>query len=257
MTLAQRIQEQRKRCGMSQEKLAELVGVSRQAVTKWESGQSAPNTENLFRLAEIFGVTVDLLLDAGGTPEQSPAERIYYLYKMEEAQKAAVRRACWTRRVRAAGLTLAGWLVLFAAGALLSGWQSDNSLLGVLFLSYPFGWLVRNGLFGSAMALTTVLALCGRWRFSAVATGGFALGMLLGTFFGDNPAGAPYGHGHYGWAIWGCVFLFSVVMGAVLEYMARKGLTMRSKKLWVWSAVYLAGATALTALVALNMPSFL
>lgn len=40
MTLAQRIQEQRKRCGMSQEKLAELVGVSRQAVTKWESGLS-------------------------------------------------------------------------------------------------------------------------------------------------------------------------------------------------------------------------
>ena len=62
MTLGEKIKAQRKRNGLSQEKLAELAGVSRQAVTKWENGQSAPSTENLFRLAEIFGTTVDLLL---------------------------------------------------------------------------------------------------------------------------------------------------------------------------------------------------
>ncbi len=62
MTLAERIKEQRKKAGMSQEKVAELVGVSRQAVTKWESGQSVPSTQNLFKLAEIFGTTVDILL---------------------------------------------------------------------------------------------------------------------------------------------------------------------------------------------------
>ena len=52
----------RQNAGMSQEKVAELVGVSRQAVTKREANQSAPNTENLFKLAEILGTTVDLLL---------------------------------------------------------------------------------------------------------------------------------------------------------------------------------------------------
>ena len=41
-----------KRQGLSQEALARRMDVSRQAVTKWESGQSAPSTENLFRLAE-------------------------------------------------------------------------------------------------------------------------------------------------------------------------------------------------------------
>ena len=61
-TLGQRIREHRRRAGMSQEALARQLDVSRQAVTKWESGQSAPSTENLFRLAELFHTTVDLLL---------------------------------------------------------------------------------------------------------------------------------------------------------------------------------------------------
>ena len=53
MSLGEQIREQRIKKGMSQEKLAEQIGVSRQAVAKWESGQSAPNTENLFKLAQI------------------------------------------------------------------------------------------------------------------------------------------------------------------------------------------------------------
>lgn len=61
MNIAKRISEIRKQSGISQEKLAELVGVSRQAVTKWESGKANPDTENLLRLAEIFGVSVDEL----------------------------------------------------------------------------------------------------------------------------------------------------------------------------------------------------
>ena len=65
-TLGQRIREHRRRAGLSQEALARRMDVSRQAVTKWESSQSAPSTENLFRLAELFGTTVDLLLPSEG-----------------------------------------------------------------------------------------------------------------------------------------------------------------------------------------------
>jgi len=92
MALGNRIKENRQKTGMSQEKLAELVGVSRQAVTKWESGQSAPGTENLFRLAEIFGVKVDDLLETETSERHSTAEEIYYLYRMEAEKKAAARR---------------------------------------------------------------------------------------------------------------------------------------------------------------------
>ena len=92
MSLGERIKEQRKNSGLSQEKVAEFVGVSRQAVTKWEANQSAPSTENLFKLAEIFGTTVDMLLSSNEDGKNSPAEQIYYLYKMEEEKKAAERR---------------------------------------------------------------------------------------------------------------------------------------------------------------------
>ena len=61
MTLGEKISDLRKRKGISQEKLAELIGVSRQAVTKWESGNTNPDTENLIRISEIFGCSLDEL----------------------------------------------------------------------------------------------------------------------------------------------------------------------------------------------------
>ncbi|MCL2003569.1 MAG: helix-turn-helix domain-containing protein [Oscillospiraceae bacterium] len=61
MTLGERIKRQRNKLGYSQEKIAELVGTSRQAVTKWESGQSVPCMENLMALAEIFGIPLNEL----------------------------------------------------------------------------------------------------------------------------------------------------------------------------------------------------
>ena len=67
MQLCERIKACRQRCGMTQEQVAEALDVSRQAVTKWENGQSAPSTQNLFKLAELFGTTVDFL-----TAEEQP-----------------------------------------------------------------------------------------------------------------------------------------------------------------------------------------
>ena len=68
MNVGERIKKCRMDAGLSQEKLAEKLGVSRQAVTKWETGQSMPSTSNLFQLAEIFGTTVDFLTKKEITP---------------------------------------------------------------------------------------------------------------------------------------------------------------------------------------------
>lgn len=62
MILADKITEERKRNGWSQEELAEKLGVSRQAVSKWESAGSVPDLQRIIQLADLFGVTTDYLL---------------------------------------------------------------------------------------------------------------------------------------------------------------------------------------------------
>lgn len=73
MTIADRIQTLRKARGVSQEELADRIGVSRQAVSKWESEQSSPDLEKIILLSDYFGVTTDYLLK-GIEPERHSGE---------------------------------------------------------------------------------------------------------------------------------------------------------------------------------------
>jgi len=61
-TLGNRISENRKRLGLTQDALAEKLGVTAQAVSKWENDQSCPDISTLPRLARILGVSTDTLL---------------------------------------------------------------------------------------------------------------------------------------------------------------------------------------------------
>lgn len=62
MNMAERIQYLRKTKGMSQEELADKIGISRQAVSKWESEQSTPDIEKIIIMSDLFGVTTDYIL---------------------------------------------------------------------------------------------------------------------------------------------------------------------------------------------------
>lgn len=61
-SLAEILKENRIRCKMTQEFVAEALGVSRQAVSKWENGTSDPSTSNLLALAKLYGVTAEEIL---------------------------------------------------------------------------------------------------------------------------------------------------------------------------------------------------
>lgn len=61
-SLGEALKEHRTRCKMTQEFVAEHLGVSRQAVSKWENGTSDPSTSNLLALAKLFGVSAEDLL---------------------------------------------------------------------------------------------------------------------------------------------------------------------------------------------------
>ena len=74
MNLAQRIQTLRKQKGLSQENLAHELGVSRQAVSKWESEQAYPDLDKIILLSDYFKVSTDYLLKGSDTSYQAPTQ---------------------------------------------------------------------------------------------------------------------------------------------------------------------------------------
>lgn len=229
MALGEQIRAYRRRAGMSQEKVAEQLGVSRQAVTKWETDQSAPSMENLFRLAELFGITVEALVNPEREAKPSPAEEFYALCRQAEEAKQADR----LRRIRENGqeaLAVAGaYLGFYLLGRLIWVDPASSTFLGWLALarpsgahSYLYGWLLSSGLFWYAMGISVLPSLFGKKWFSRTTLAGFLAGFVLGLLFGPNPAGDIYGHGHYGWAIWGGCFLLSMAGGILAQRLHKR-----------------------------------
>ena len=245
MVSGERIRTYRQRAGMSQEMAAELVGVSRQAVAKWESGKSVPSTENLFRLAEVLGTTPQSLLDTAEAPFPGKGEG------------PAPASPGWHRRLRdrlmAAGIVALGYLLVYLAGRLLWCGGAGVSVLGWLFQnapagagSYLFGWLLHGGLFWWAMAVSVAWAVLGKTRLAGVSLLYFVAGFILGVLLGPNPAGAAIGQGDYGWAIWAVACLTALPVGALAERAKKRGAALTSRR----GRRYLAAMGAVTAAAA-------
>lgn len=96
LAMAQRLVDRRKAAGLSQEALAAQLGVSRQAVSKWERSESSPDTDNLIALAALYGVSLDELLygeaanDADGSEDGSTET----VDEAKEAEDSAVHADC-------------------------------------------------------------------------------------------------------------------------------------------------------------------
>ena len=149
-TLGKRIVAHRKRLGMTQDKLAELLGVTAQAVSKWENDQSCPDITMLPKLAEVFGVSTDELLGlekkpareaeivAAGEDDTQENEGIHlekgsWEFKLDSSRKGYLGMAVWVLLV--GGLLLASnilewnvnfWDIFWPSGLLVFG------LFGVL-----------------------------------------------------------------------------------------------------------------------------
>lgn len=74
MNLSEKIMDLRKRSGWSQEELAEQLGISRQSVSKWETGESVPDLERIIRMSELWNVSTDYLLKESGTLRQEASQ---------------------------------------------------------------------------------------------------------------------------------------------------------------------------------------
>lgn len=161
MKLNEKILYYRKAARLSQEELAERVGVSRQAVSKWELGDATPEVDKLLSLARAFGVTTDELLSDGepaGPQVRTPPPR-------EEPAGPAAR-----------------------ATPPESGLDRTVGLLGRLIRRY--GWLagVRVALGGLGLTVVGILA---RWGFASMfRTADQMMGSLGG--FGGMGGGWSY-----------------------------------------------------------------
>ncbi|WP_207706674.1 helix-turn-helix transcriptional regulator [Flintibacter sp. KGMB00164] len=94
MTLGEKICTLRTGKGLSQEDLAAKLEVSRQSVSKWETGQSVPDLEKIIKLADLFGVNVDELVREGERPQPpKPETKVVYVKEKREwtaAQKVGI-----------------------------------------------------------------------------------------------------------------------------------------------------------------------
>lgn len=144
MILADKIIDERKKCGWSQEELADKLGVSRQSVSKWESAQSVPDLQRILEMSKIFGVSTDYLLkDEEGVRvstdtelEEACARRV----SMEEANAYLDETEHFSRKISlgvflcvASPIMLIGCLALQQAGILFST-ENAASFAGVIAL---------------------------------------------------------------------------------------------------------------------------
>lgn len=167
MILADKIIENRKRNGWSQEELAGKLGVSRQSVSKWESAQAMPDLKKILQLSEVFGVTTDYLMkdeieaipsDAAVTVDNGLEETVRQV-SMEEANAFLAYNEKSSRRISAGVMMCIASPVLLvlleglAEAELIPLSETAASLTGTVVLLFiiagAVGTFVRDGLQGS------------------------------------------------------------------------------------------------------------
>lgn len=154
-TIGERIKHHRKRLGMTQEQLAERMGVTPQAVSKWETNQSCPDISALPQLAELFGISVDELLG------KEPAHRAEVVDEDDdddeddgrgltfEWKRSGKRSALWFALyiLAVGGLILTNYILKLDVSNWSVVWMTALVMIGLSITSHKFS------LFGIAVAL--------------------------------------------------------------------------------------------------------
>ena len=167
MNLNEKIQNLRKQVGISQEQLAERLNVTRQAISKWETGECLPDIENILQLSDIFGVSVDYLLKNQQTEVSPSSDSSYIIEALEEENSdTGFRFSLDFNGILYPLATLVYLVIGFYWGLWHPGW--------IVFI---FAWLIgdaisyfKTGRFNisiygvAAVAYITLGVITGNWR---------------------------------------------------------------------------------------------
>lgn len=163
MTISEKIVLCRKALGISQEELAAMLNISRQAVSRWETGAAMPDTEKIIQLSRVFGVSTDYLLldevqeaktekqqeEPAAKAQSDPQERADTVWAVERFMEIRVRER--RRKFR-----MAGWITFLVFGFVLL-------ILSLIFANVwatnTDWWYTELGRFGTGLFHTGNLAL--------------------------------------------------------------------------------------------------
>lgn len=121
MTLGQRLYEMRKSKGLSQENVAESLGVTRQTISKWETDQTTPDFDKIIPLCELYNITTDELLK-GETPvyntpysngNSNENTNTYYYTEQAESEPTAEEKALYEKGRRKSALLMSVAIFLY------------------------------------------------------------------------------------------------------------------------------------------------
>lgn len=167
MTIGEKIRQRRRGKGLTQDALANALEISRQAVAKWESGQSAPATENLLKLATLLEVPLEEL---AGPKEQPPSALEEYARRQleQERKRQAAKAALWTE-LKGTGAIAAGYLAVYlaclaffylaGARSCVWGWMQSCHVLAVTCLVHLAFRLLGRRRAGRALLAGTLAAI--------------------------------------------------------------------------------------------------
>ena len=133
--LADRLVELRKQNKLSQEALAEKLGLSRQSISKWERAEASPDTDNLIALAELYGITLDQLL---GNDEVKTEPQ------PQQAKKSlSAKQIKGKSNLKKAPLLFLGAIAVYVGGGIILGafWWLLMWILFPIVLGYTFSAL--------------------------------------------------------------------------------------------------------------------
>ena len=155
MTLGEKLQRLRLQNGMSQDTLAQRLGVSRQAVSKWERDEAMPDLDKILKLSELYGVSLDSILK--NQPETA------YEAETQEAKhgETAKQRIHWNQALTWVGLlggiAMVIWGLMDAAGILLFQSIANGMLSGVAGVMESASIAEGSGILSEFMRVPSLL----------------------------------------------------------------------------------------------------
>lgn len=194
MTLGDKLSKLRKERNYTQEQLADLLGVSRQAISKWESDITFPETDKLIRLSELFDCSLDYLLkDKAEYNNKSETVDPVVLFRKRFQEKKS-EKTLWGMPLWVIGKNAKGFVAvgLNARGVIAIGLKASGILsLGMLSIGVLSFGLLSFGLLAIGLFAIGVLA-AGCFSIGVFAMGAISIGIIsLGAVaIGDFSVGA-------------------------------------------------------------------